>query len=459
MKGHFNLFRLLLLSIIAFCLAFGITMVRSAEGSEVIDSDRIWTGNYVVGELEDVLVKDCSFTVVDGNVTVYGKITLQNANIEFRAASAFGSMGFNVFDHGSLTLSNCTIAGVQISVNAHNYSRVMGRDNVLHNNVIGSILATDGTEVTIDGYTILHVEGRNASKIRISRSSLGNASVHDDSTMILEEVVGMGIMTSVNKYAIGYSPCPRTDLYLCSLNAVRVWGDGPFELNVAHSTINYLQTQGYTTLNIDNMTVTREWKHNGTVVCNRRAFDHIGNSGIEWGETIAACTVSSASDSAHEYALTQFIFKAETIREAATLSEPTPPDLLPTGNFINVTFERKYEGKVINIMLLIFYTEDQIKKIEPSTLKIYSYAPGRGWKPLNDTGVDEAGKHVWGNLSCTQEVFSACFAALGTPKSVGPPPTLAGDTDWLSLWPYIVAATIAMIVVLISWIYRKQAKG
>jgi hypothetical protein len=263
------------------------------------------------------------------------------------------------------------------------------------------LVAADNSEVEIYDSHFGNIESRNASKLEIHNSTIG-----------------------------AFETLPMED--------------------IAHSTINYLQTQGYTALTFDNMTVNGEWTHNGTMVWNRRAFDHIGNFCIEWGENSASGILDSKDND----------IIVEELEITHMPPAPIPQNLLSTEKFVNMTLHRKWEGKEIKIELYIYYTDEQVTEMVPSTLKIYSYSPESGWKPLKNTGVNETGKYVWGNITSTTEKLSMCFAALGTPKSVepAPEPAATGETDWRSLAPYILLASIVIITAAGTAVYFKRVK-
>jgi hypothetical protein len=398
-----------------------IPKVPLTYAAEIIDSDQTWKGNTVISAFQNVLVKDCTLTIVDGNVTVYGNLTFQNATV----VAHFMSVKYGRLEgYGYLNLYNTNVAP-QLRI-------------------VGLLNAT----VKVYDSTVWDIESRNASKVSIVHSSFEYASVFDDSTLFLEDVFGM--MTDVDKYRSS-SPCPRIEIYNCSLNAVRVWGEGYTTLNIAHSTVNYLQTQGYTELTFGNMTVNGEWTHNGTLVWNRRAFDHIGNFFIEWGEKSASGILDSKG----------IDVIVEELEITHMSPAPIPQNLLSIEKFVIMTLHRKFEGKEVEIELYIYYTDEQVTKMAPSTLKIYGYSPDSEWQQLKITGVNETGKYVWGNLTSIQEKFSMCFAALGTPKSVEPPPTPAvtGETDWWNLALYIILASAAVIAAVVITIYVKHVKS
>jgi parallel beta-helix repeat protein len=54
----------------------------------VITGTQTWNGDFVVNEGQDVLIEDCDFTLSDGYIYVYGRLTIRNSTIYMKASIA-----------------------------------------------------------------------------------------------------------------------------------------------------------------------------------------------------------------------------------------------------------------------------------------------------------------------------------------------------------------------------------
>ncbi|MEM4656930.1 MAG: hypothetical protein QXX77_00740 [Candidatus Methanosuratincola sp.] len=477
----------------------------SSNVIDICDSDQTWTGNTVISASQSLLFRGCTLTVVDGNITVYGSLTLENSRIMVLSSSPSNML--TISGQGSLTLYNSTIISgpseyfvcstdnsrvtvnssrsdyqgenlawvamgsskVQIyrscllSIESRDASTVEIYDSTIgsispmpieevslwsHGNSIvitsgsiyhGVINITGNSEAIVTNSTVKDVECRGNSRTMVSTSILGHASIHDNSTLYLNGIGVLGMMTDFDAYSNSFSLWPRVHIYDCSLGAVRVWGEGRSELNIAHSIINDVQTRGNVALTYNNMTVTGEWTHNGEMVWWRREFDHIGNFCIEWGGTNASGVIVSGTAGKIEKRDTTF----------GTPPAPIPPSLSGVYCYVYLSYMGEFTAQ-----MKIHYNDEQVATIEPSSLRLYSYTTDKGWQQLDITGVNETGKYVWGNITHEGGMFSACFAALGSPKTNGQPPTLAGGMDWWAMAPYIGFVAIALAAAGAAVYYR-----
>ncbi|MEN3024816.1 MAG: hypothetical protein ABC611_01795 [Candidatus Methanosuratincola petrocarbonis] len=334
----------LLATLLFFLAASRPALCAPAAGSltrvygTVSGSFQEWQGGTSILQGSDISVEGSTVTISGGNITVYGSLTIQDAII-----SGGADVSILVAGNGRLKTNNSRLAP-EIR-----------------------LVVMDSAEAEIYGSQAFIVECRNSSKVKVIRSQVSQIRVFDDSVQYLEGLFGM--MTDVDKYRTSYSPCPRTEIYNCSLRSVREWGEGSSLLSVAHSSIGFLQTRGRTEITFDNMSVVWNWTHNGSLVWLRRQHDHIGNCMIVWGETYAGGEIDSNG--------------AEiVIRQLEVVDSPPaqlPPGMLSAGKFINMTlYGPKWAKK--ETMCFINFTGNQVAGLDLSTLKIYSYTPGSGWQ-------------------------------------------------------------------------------
>ncbi|RWX73693.1 MAG: hypothetical protein Metus_0472 [Candidatus Methanosuratincola subterraneus] len=384
----------------------------------VVNSDQAWQGDIAILPDSDLLVEGCTITISGGNLTVYGNVTIQDASI---VTSEEAVACISVAGDGYIKMNNSKIAP-EIT-----------------------LVLKDSAKAEIYDSNVFSVEGRNSSKVKIIRSQISQIRVFDDSVQYLEGLFGM--MTDVDKYSSSGSPCPRMEIYNCSLRSVRIWEDGYSILSVAHSKIGFLQTRGQTRITFENMSVVSNWTHNGSVVWNRRQFDHIGNFQIEWGESYAGGEINSSG--------------AEVvIRQLEVVDDPPaplPPGLLGAGKFINMTiYGPKWAKK--ETMCFINFTGNQVASMDPATLKIYRYTPGLGWQQLQTTGVDLSGQYAWCNITSEEEVFMAFLAALGKGSGGGALPELASQYFDVTL-VFGLAIIVAALVIAAAYIkYTRRGR-
>jgi hypothetical protein len=380
------LISVLLLSAISFQW-----LTKTAGYNIVIDSDQTWTGNTVINALQDLLIRDCTLTIVDGNVTVYGNLTLENVQIIIQTASR--SSYLFVSEHGNLTVHNTTIvSGPQnYYLYCSDYSKVaIYESDVEYQDGDDIILCRDNSEVEIYDSELSNIESRNNSKVRVVRSGLNSTYAFDDSIQDFNELkIWWGRAVGWGNYW-----CPRLSFYNCTyIPAIEATNT---TLEIAHTKIGTLQTQSNVKITFDNMTVTDNWTHNGMLYWYAGRAIGWGNYwSIEWGETYASCILEGVE------------LVIEKIERAGVPSVPIPIGKVATGNYINLTVQGEFTAQI-----RIHYTDEQVAKIKRSTLNLYSYSPDSGWEKLEITGVNTAEKYVWGNITATQEV-NMCFAALG----------------------------------------------
>jgi hypothetical protein len=344
-----------------------------AAYSEVIDSNQTWSGNTVISFDEDVLVVNCTLTIADGNVTVYGNLTLQTVCVITETAGDVCC--FHVADQGHLIVHDSSMATIR-------------------NMQCGS------ATVAIYDSTIGNVESHDNSTVALVRCTTGSVQARDDSRVLTL----LSMMTNVDAYC-GYSS-PHVTLYnstiVHSLNATNC------HLEIAHTVMATLDTWGTVTLTFDNMTVTGNWTTRGPLHwCSARGRDDLmPDYRLDWGETYAAGYFAiDLDDPLHVWAL--------EVTHLPLVAVPT--GLRSTGTFINITL-RGPKMAAQETLNRIYYTDAQIAGMVVSTLRLYGYRHDSGWQQLPITGVNTTGKYVWGNLTSTgEDTFSMWFAALGEP--------------------------------------------
>lgn len=375
--------------------------------SDVIDSNQTWRGNTVISAGQDILVVNSTITIADGNVTVYGNLTFENARV---AAKTPGSWSFFfVTEYGNLTMTNT---------------------NMTREFCIASSL---NAKVEIYDSIVWDIESRNASRVRVVRSSANSTYAFDDSK---QDMIIVN-MTNVDVYS-RYSGSPTVDMYNCTVEFVKATN---CHLNIAHTTIGQLDSHGYALLKFDNMTITGSWTHDGMLYWWTGRSVGWGNYwSIQWGETKASGTINGTG--------TEF-----KIEEAEFMPNP------PTGKvYVGACMSISFKGNC-TLHMRIYYTDQQVANVKVSTLKLYSRSDSL-WQQLSLTGVNATGKYVWGNITSEETTFSKCFAALGTPTGVGgiviPIDKIALLAPYIGLASTIAVATVATAVYVRRVKHRKE---
>jgi hypothetical protein len=73
----------------------------------IIDQNQTWYGDFVVNATDTVIIKNSDFTVVDGDITVYGNLLIQNSTLRIHNNSFFKYL----YLYGNLSLCESEIVG------------------------------------------------------------------------------------------------------------------------------------------------------------------------------------------------------------------------------------------------------------------------------------------------------------------------------------------------------------
>jgi len=379
-------------------------LLWGVEPADVIYSNQTWRGNTVISPSQDVVVVDSTITVADGNVTVYGNLTFQNSHV---IAETVGQASyFFVSEYGNLTLNGSTMAQEFRIVTLLN------------------------AKAEVYDSIVWDIESRNASRVRVVRSSV-------NSTYAFDDAIHDCILTWLAGRSVGWGNywCPRLSFYNCT--HVPIIEATNATLEVANTRIETLTTRDNVKLTFDNMTITGTWAHDGMLrwLAGRGVGWGMWWS-IQWGETKASGTIDGTGTDVN-------------IKEVTLLPRP-PTGKAYVGSSMNITFNGD-----CNLHTRIHYTDQQVANVDISTLKLYTRL-GNGWQQLQITGVNTTGKYVWGNTTSQGTTLSKWFAALGTTYGVGgiviPIDKLALLAPYIGLASTIVAATVA------TAIYVKRVK-
>jgi hypothetical protein len=213
---------LIVISIFCLCLVFslfdlpfsqkmvtpnGATITGFEPKSLIVinETEYTWFGNFVVNETDTVLIQNCNFTVKDGDIYVYGNLTVMNSTLAIKG---------NIFDKGIWVYGNLTF-----------------QDSKAKAGDLG-IFCYEDSEAKIDGSEFSFIWALNAS-VFVSNSNFSQISPY----------YGNVDITNSTGEVIEPTLRPSTSLSLINVNITGhdSWGLGFYLGSDAPESINSLQ--------------------------------------------------------------------------------------------------------------------------------------------------------------------------------------------------------------------------
>jgi hypothetical protein len=197
----------------------------------IINNDTTWYGGVTINATDNVIVSNCTLTIVKGDLTVYGNLTVVNATIQLDRGPYPHGMRFIRFHGGAnLTVQKATFSGFggypgYDVMDFRDWSRA-----VINDSTMGVFIISFGGNSAGNIYN---------TKIQFELSASGFARVN------AINVSGGGLI-----YAAGSA---RLNVY--GMSVQWSWIYGSTKVNLTNSAVDWLHAYGHAEVNLYNTTV------------------------------------------------------------------------------------------------------------------------------------------------------------------------------------------------------------